>query len=87
LTTKIAAAKDFGNSKNNKVVLPLVPEPTEAVTKKEDLATVDLCSGPTGADSTTKVRFAFKVSTGTAESPRELTEWRKKVEHAFAGLN
>jgi len=49
---KITATKDFGNSKNNKVVLPLVPEPTEAVTKKEDLATVDLYSDPTDTDST-----------------------------------
>ena len=55
-TMKIAAAKDFGNSKNNKVVLPWVPEPTEVVTNTEDLATVDLCSDLTDADST-KVRF------------------------------
>jgi len=49
---KITATKDFGNTKNNKIVLPLVPEPTETVTKKEDLATVDLYSDPTDTDST-----------------------------------
>jgi len=83
---RITATKDFGNSKNNKIVLPLVPEPTETVTKKEDIATVDLCSDPTDANLT-KVRFTFKVLTGTAETPRELIEWRKNVEHAFTGLN
>ena len=83
---KITATKDFGNTKNNKVVLPLVPEPTETVTKKEDLATVDLYSDPTDTDST-KVRFAFKTLNGTAESPRDLIDWRKNVERAFTGLN
>jgi len=83
---KIAATKDFGNTKNNKIVLPLVPEPTETATKKEDLATVDLCSDPTDADST-KVRFAFKRLNGSAESPRDLIDWRKNVERAFTGLN
>jgi len=83
---KIAASKDFGASKNNKVVLPLVPEPTETVTKKEDLATVNLYSDPTDTDST-KVRFSFKTLNGYAESPQELIEWRKNVEWAFTGLN
>jgi len=83
---KITATKDFGNTKNNKVVLPLVLEPTEAVTKKEDLATVDLLSDPTDATST-KVRFSFKTLTGATESPRELIEWRKNVDRAFTGLN
>jgi len=83
---KITATKDFGNTKNNKIVLPLVPEPTETVTKKEDLVTVDLCSDPTDADST-KVRFAFKTLNDTAESPRDLIDWRKNVERAFTGLN
>jgi len=50
------------------------------VTKKEDFATVDLCSDPTGADST-------KVRCGSAESPRDLIDWRKNVERAFTGLN
>jgi len=83
---KITATKDFGNTKNNKIVLPLVPEPTETATKKEDLATVDLCSDPTDADST-KVPFAFKTLNGTAESPRDLIDWRKNVERTFTGLN
>jgi len=83
---KITATKDFGNTKNNKIVLPLVPEPTETATKKEDLATVDLYSDPTDTDST-KVRFSFKTLNGSAESPRELIDWRKKVERAFTGLN
>ena len=83
---KITATKDFGNTKNNKIVLPLVPEPTETVTKKEDLATVDLYSDPTDTDST-KVRFAFKTLNGTAESPRDLIDWRKNVDRAFTGLN
>jgi len=66
---KITATKDFGNTKNNKIVLSLVPEPTETATKKEDLATLNVCSDPTDADST-KVRFAFKTFNGTAESPQ-----------------
>jgi len=83
---EIAATKDFGNTKNNKIVLPLVPEPTETPTEKEDLATVDLCSDPTNAGST-KVRFAFKTLNGSAESPRDLIDWRKNVECAFTGLD
>jgi len=83
---KITATKDFGNTKNNKIVLPLVPEPTETTTKKEDLATVDLYSDPTDTDST-KVRFSFKTLNGSAESPRDVIEWRKNVERAFTGLN
>jgi len=70
---KIAATKDFVNTKNNKIVLPLVPEPTETTTKKEDLATVNLHSDPTDADST-KVCFSFKTLNGSAESPRDLIE-------------
>jgi len=83
---KIAATKDFGNTKNNKIVLPLVPEPTETATKKEDLVTVDLHSDPTDVDST-KVRFAFKTLNGSAESPRDLIDWHKNVEHTFTCLN
>jgi len=83
---KITTTTDFGNSKNNKIVLPLVPEPTETVTKKEDLATVDLYSDPTDTDST-KVRFSFKTLNGSAESPRELIELCKNFERAFTGLN
>jgi len=64
----------------------LVLEPRETVTKKEDLATVDLYSDPMDADST-KVRFAFTTLNGTAESPRDLIDWRKNVERAFTGLN
>jgi len=70
---KITTIKDFGNPKNNKIVLPLVPEPMETMTKKEDLATVDLYSDPTDADST-KVRFSFKTLNGSVESPRDLIE-------------
>jgi len=40
-TMKVTASKDFGNPK--KPLLPLVPEPV-TVTKKEDLAQVDLLS-------------------------------------------
>jgi len=76
---KITATKDFGNSKNNKIVLPLVHEPTETVTKKEDLATVDLYSDLMDTAST-KVRFLFKTLNGSAESPRELIEWRKNAD-------
>jgi len=83
---KITTIKDFGNPKNNKIVLPLVPEPMETMTKKEDLATVDLYSDPTDADST-KVRFSFKTLNGSVESPRDLIEWCKNVERAFTGLN
>ena len=61
-------------------------EPTETVTKKEDLATVDLLSDPADANST-KVRFAFKVLTGATETPRELIDWRKNIDRAFTGLN
>jgi len=64
----------------------LVPEPTETVTKKEDLATVDLYSDPTDANSM-KVCFSFTTLNGATESPRELIEWRKNVERAFMGLN
>jgi len=85
-TTKITATKYFGNSKNNKIVLPLVPEPMETVTQKEDLAMVYLYSDPTDTYST-KVRFSFKTLNGSVESPRELIEWRKNVERAFTGLN
>jgi len=83
---KITATKDFGNIKNNKIDLPLIPEPMETVTKKEDLATVDLYSDPMDTDST-KVHFSFKTLNGSAESPRDLIEWRKNVERAFTGLN
>jgi len=83
---KITATKDFGNTKNNKIVLPLVPEPTETTTKKEDLVTVDLYSDPTDTDST-KARFSFKTLNGSVESPRDLIEWCKNVERAFTGLN
>jgi len=83
---KITATKDFGNTKNNKIVLLLVPEPTETATKKEDLATVNLYSDPTDTDST-KVRFAFKTLNGSAESPRDLIDWCKNIERAFTGLN
>jgi len=83
---KITATKDFGNTKNNKVVLPLVPEPTETATKKEDLAMVNLYSDPMDTDST-KVRFSFKTLNGSAESPRELIDRHKNVERAFTGLN
>jgi len=86
LTMKITATKDFGNTKNNKIVLLLVPEPTETATKKEDLATVNLYSDPTDTDST-KVRFAFKTLNGSAESPRDLIDWCKNIERAFTGLN
>jgi len=59
---KIAAAKDFGDTKNNKIVLPLVPEPTETATEKEDLATVNLHSDPTDADSTKDIEWHRRIS-------------------------
>jgi len=79
---KITATKDFGNTKNNKVVLPLVPEPTETATKKEDLATVDLCSDPTDTDST-KVRFAFKTLPLTKVKRKPTIRMDRKV-HTIA---
>ena len=57
---KVTVTKDFGTAK--KPVLPLVPEPT-TVSKKEDLAQVDLFSNPADANST-KVKFAFKILEG-----------------------
>jgi len=83
---KITATKDFGNTKNNIIVLPLVPELTETSTKKEDLVTVNLYSDPTDTDST-KVHFSFKTLNGSVESPQELIDWRKNIERAFTGLN
>jgi len=58
----------------------------ETATEKEDLATVDLYSDPTDADST-KVCFAFKTLNGSAESPRDVIDWRKHVQRAFTGIN
>jgi len=83
---KVTTTKDFGNTKNNKIVLPLVPEPTKTATKKEDFATVDLYNDPTDT-ALTKVRFSFKTLNGSAESPRDLIEWRKNVERTFTGFN
>jgi len=81
---KITATKDFGHTKNNKIVLPLVPEPTETVTKKEDLATVNLYSDPTDTDST-KVRFAFKTLNGSA--PLGLAnQARWIINHSYSSL-
>ena len=82
---KITASKDFGNSTKNKIVLPLVPEPTE-IAKKEDLTQVDLLSDP-ATDTSTKVRFIFKVIEGAVNPPREVLAWRRNVERAFIGLN
>jgi hypothetical protein len=80
---KVTVTKDFGTAK--KPVLPLVPE-TTAVLKKEDLAQVDLFSNP--ADNTsTKVKFAFKILEGGTETAREIIQWMQNVERAFTGLN
>lgn len=79
---KITASKDFGNKK---ILLPLTFESTE-VTKEEDLTQVELFSNPNDANST-KVCFAFKILEGTDESPREVIQWCRNVEHAFVGLN
>jgi len=71
---KVSVPKDFGNS-NKKPVLPLVPEPIKSI-KKEDLATVNLCSDP-GDHGSTQVKFSFKGLDGDHETPREILEWRR----------
>ena len=82
---KVTATKDFGTNRDkNKIVLPLIPEPTE-IAKKEDLAQLDLYSNPADANST-KVRFAFKILEGANDAPREIIQWRRNVERAFTGL-
>jgi len=81
---KVSVSKDFGT--NRKPALPLVPEPT-AVLKKEDLAHVNLLSGPTDPNST-KVKFAFKIlKGGNGETARDAIQLFINVERAFAGLN
>ena len=74
---KVSVPKDFGNS-NKKPVLPLVPEPIKGI-KKEDLATVNLCSDPSDHGST-QVKFSFKGLDGDHGTPREILEWRRNVE-------
>jgi len=80
---KVSVPKDFGNT-NKKPVLPLVPEPIKSV-KKEDLATVNLCSDP-GDHASTQVKFSFKGLDGDHETPREILEWRRNVDRALTGL-
>ena len=74
---KVSVSKDFGN--NRKPVLPLVPELTVLIEKK-DLAQVDLLSDPTDANST-KVKFAFKIlKGGHGEVAREIIQWFMNME-------
>jgi len=80
---KSTASKDFGNYK--KPLLPLVREPTK-ISKKEDLAQVDLLSNPTDANST-KVKFSFKALQGGNEMPCEVIQQLCIVERAFTGPN
>jgi hypothetical protein len=82
---KVTVPKDFGNNASKKPLLPLVPESTE-IAKKEDLAQLELFSNPADSGSA-KVRFAFKKLEGPSDSPREIIQWRKNVNHAFVGLN
>jgi len=63
----------------------LVPEPTTAL-EKEDFTQVCLLSDPTD-DSSTKVKFAFKILEGGTKTAREVIQWFQNVERAFAGLN
>jgi len=81
---KVSVPKDFGNTAK-KPVLPLVPEPIKSV-KKEDLATVNLCSNPADHDST-QVKFSFKGLDGDHETPSEILEWRRNVDRALTGLD
>jgi len=81
---KVSVPNDFGNS-SKKHILPLVPEPIKGV-KKEDLATVNLCSDPAGHNST-QVKFSFKGLDGDHEMPREILGWHRNVKRALTGLN
>jgi len=81
---KVTATKDFGAT-TKKPLLPLVPEPT-TISKKEDLATLDLLTDPTNVDSV-KIKFAFKRLTGGGELPRQVIQWRANVERALNGLH
>jgi len=81
---KVSMSKDFGT--NRKAILPLVPEPSTVV-KKKDLAQVDLLSDPADPNST-KVKFAFKIlKGGNGETARDVIQWFTNVKRAFAGLN
>jgi len=81
---KVSVPKDFGNT-SKKPVLPLVPEPIKSI-KKEDLTTVNLYSDPSNHTST-QVKFSFKGLDEDHEAPREILQWRRKVERALTGLN
>jgi len=56
------------------------------ISKKEELAQVDLFSNPADPNLT-KVKFAFKVLEGGNEMPRDVIQWLHNVERAFTGLN
>jgi len=56
------------------------------ISKKEDLAHVDLFSSPADLNSR-KVKFAFKVFEGGNETPGEVIHWICNVERTFTGLN
>jgi len=81
---KVSVPKDFGNTAK-KPILPLVPEPIQAV-KKEELTAVNLYSDP-GDHASTQVKFTFKGLNGDSKSPREILHWRRDVDRALIGLD
>jgi len=72
-------------SKQQEAVASIGPR-TAMISKKEDLAQVDLFSSPADLNSR-KVKFAFKVFEGGNETPGEVIHWICNVEQAFTGLN